>query len=42
MKFYFREFPDLQKMVDDKELSPKEFRSDPTIVLPLMDKEIGK
>lgn len=42
MKFYFREFPGLQKMVDDKELSPKEFRSDPTIVLPLMDKEIGK
>lgn len=42
MKFYFREFPGLQKMVDDKKLNPKEFRSDPTIVLPLMDAEAGK
>ena len=39
MKFYFREFPGLQKMVDNKELTPKEFRDNPSIVLPLMDAE---
>lgn len=37
MKFYFREFPGVQKLIDDKELDPKEFRENPTIVLPLMD-----
>ena len=29
MKFYFREFPGLQKMVDNKELTPTEFRDNP-------------
>ena len=38
MKFYFREFPELVEMVENKELTPKEFRSNSTIVLPLMDK----
>ena len=38
MKFYFREFPELQQMVDDKQLTPSEFRENPTIVLPIMDK----
>ena len=38
MKFYFREFPELVEMVENKELTPDEFRNDPTIVLPLMDK----
>lgn len=37
MKFYFREFPELQQMVEDETLTPKDFRNDPTIVLPLMD-----
>lgn len=37
MKFYFREFPGVQKFIDDKELDPKAFRENPTIVLPLMD-----
>ena len=39
MKFYFREFPGLQKMVDKKELTPHEFRANPSVVLPLMDAE---
>lgn len=42
MKFYFREFPGLQKMVDDKELSPKDFREHPSIVLPLMEAEAAQ
>lgn len=37
MKFYFREFPELVKMVDDGELTPKMFRDNPAIVLPIMD-----
>ncbi len=37
MKFYFREFPDLQKMVDRKEVTPADFRKSPAMVLPLMD-----
>ncbi|MDE7462775.1 MAG: hypothetical protein K2M88_06405 [Muribaculaceae bacterium] len=41
MKFYFREFPELQQMVDDGTLSPDDFRADPTIVLPLMDAAIS-
>lgn len=41
MKFYFREFPELQQMVDDGTLSPDDFRADPTIVLPLMDAVIS-
>lgn len=38
MKFYFREFPELVEMVENKELTPNEFRSNPLMVLPLMDK----
>lgn len=38
MKFYLREFPELVEMVEKKELTPDEFRSNPAIVLPLMDK----
>lgn len=41
MKFYFREFPELQQMVDDGTLSPDDFRADPTVVLPLMDAAIS-
>lgn len=41
MKFYLSEFPELQKMVDDKELTPKDFRNNPAMVLPLMDAAIG-
>ena len=41
MKFYFREFPELQQMVNDGTLSPDDFRADPTIVLPLMDTAIS-
>ncbi len=37
MKFYFREFPELQQMVDDEQLTPKAFRDNPTIVLPIMN-----
>ncbi len=38
MKFYFREFPDIVKMIDNDELTPEMFRENPAIVLPLMDK----
>lgn len=38
MKFYFREFPAVVEMVDKGELKPKDFRKDPAMVLPLMDK----
>lgn len=38
MKFYFREFPELQKLVDRKELTPEMFRENPAIVLPIMDR----
>lgn len=38
MKFYLREFPALVEMVENKELKPDEFRRNPAIVLPLMDK----
>lgn len=38
MKFYFREFPQLQEMVDRKEITAKMFRDNPAIVLPIMDK----
>lgn len=41
MKFFFREFPELQQMVDDGTLTPDDFRENPTIVLPLMDTIIG-
>lgn len=40
MKFYFREFPELQQMVEDGTLDPKDFRDDPTSVLQLMDAAI--
>lgn len=38
MKFYFREFPELQELVDRKELTPEMFRENPAIVLPIMDR----
>ncbi len=38
MKFYFREFPDIVKMIDNDELTPQMFRENPAIVLLLMDK----
>ena len=38
MKFYLREFPELVEMVDKGELKPNDFRSNPAIVLPLIDK----
>ena len=38
MKFYFREFPELQKLVDRKELTSEMFRENPAIVLPIMDR----
>ncbi len=37
MKFYFREFPELVRMVEDKEITPREFRDHPAMVLPIMD-----
>lgn len=41
MKFYFREFPDLVKMVDDGTLTPEMFHANPAIVLPMMDRSYG-
>lgn len=38
MKFYFREFPELQELVGRKELTPEMFRENPAIVLPIMDR----
>lgn len=38
MKLYFKEFPKLVEMVDKKEIKGKQFRKNPTMVLPLMDK----
>ena len=38
MKFYFREFPEIVKMVDAKEITPKEFRKHPAMILPIMDR----
>ncbi len=38
MKFYLREFPELVEMVEKGELKPRDFRDNPAIVLPLMDK----
>lgn len=37
MKFYFREFPEIQQMIEDGTLTPKDFRNNPTIILPLID-----
>ncbi len=37
IKFYMSEFPELQQMVDEGTLTPKDFRNNPTIVLPLID-----
>lgn len=42
MKFYFREFPELQQMIDDGTLTTEDFRNDPTIVLPLIDEVLEK
>ena len=38
MKFYFREFPALQELVDRKEITPEMFRKKPAMVLPIMDR----
>ena len=38
MKLYFREFPELQEMVEKDQITPKEFRDNPTLVLPIMNK----
>lgn len=38
MKLYFKEFPKLVEMVDKKEIKGKQFRKNPAMVLPLMDK----
>lgn len=38
MKFYLREFPELVEMVNKGELTPNDFRDNPAIVLPLIDK----
>lgn len=38
MKFYLREFPELVEMVEKGELKPRDFRDNPAIVLPLIDK----
>lgn len=40
MKFYFREFPELMEMVNSGEVTPKMFKKNPTIVLPLMDRTV--
>lgn len=37
-----KDFPDVTKMLDDKEISTKKFRKDPTMLLPLMDKTYKK
>lgn len=37
MKFYFREFPEIQQMVDNEEITPRAFRDHPAMVLPIMD-----
>lgn len=37
MKFYLREFPELQRMVDEEQLTPRAFHDRPTMVLPMMD-----
>lgn len=37
MKFYFREFPELQQMVENEQITPEAFRDNPTIVLPIMN-----
>lgn len=38
MKFYLREFPELVEMVDKEEITARDFRDNPTIVLPIIDK----
>lgn len=38
MKFYLREFPELVEMVDNEEITPRMFRDNPTIVLPIIDR----
>lgn len=37
MKFFFRDFPELQDMVDAGEIKGGDFRDNPAMVLPLMD-----
>ncbi|MDE6032709.1 MAG: hypothetical protein K2G15_01970 [Muribaculaceae bacterium] len=41
MKFYFREFPGIVKLIDDGVLDPSDFRENPSIVLPLIDAELA-
>lgn len=38
MKFYLREFPELQQMVEDGKLTPDAFHENPASVLPLMNR----
>ena len=38
MKFYLREFPELVELVDNEEITPRMFRDNPTIVLPIIDR----
>ncbi|WP_289742292.1 hypothetical protein [uncultured Duncaniella sp.] len=38
MKFYLREFPELQQMVDDGQLTPEYFHKHPAAVLPIIDR----
>ena len=37
-----KDFPEVTKMLDGKEISTKKFRKDPTMLLPLMDKTYKK
>lgn len=37
IKKFLKDFPEIGKMIDKGELTPKEFRDNPAIVLPMMD-----
>ncbi len=37
LKFYMSEFPEVQQLVDEEVLTPKDFRNNPSIVYPLID-----
>ncbi len=37
IKKFLKEFPEIGNMIDNGELTVKEFRDNPSIVLPLMD-----
>ncbi len=42
MKKFLKEFPEIVEMINKGELTPKEFRDNPAIVLPIMDKTYKK